>query len=77
MEPTIPKTNAETERERELATAKIRPMDNGWALRLNGRWAVYTNWESLVGDLGRHYVKHREEARAKEKAALTGRAHGS
>jgi hypothetical protein len=66
------KTNAETERERELNTAKIRPMENGWAVRTNGVWAVYTNWELLVGDLGRHFVKHRELARAAAKGHAQG-----
>lgn len=72
MEPTITKTNAETERERELATIKIRPMENGWAVRIEGKWHVYENWERLVGDLGRHFRKHREATRAAEKAAARG-----
>ncbi len=62
MEQKIPAPT--TEREREMQTAKIRPMDGGFAVRMNGVWGVYTDWEAVVGDLGRHFLKHRQEQRA-------------
>lgn len=51
--------------EMELLDIRIRPAENGWAVSgISGRkWKLYLNWESLVGDLGRHFLELRKKTR--------------
>ncbi len=49
----------------DLLDIRIRPAANGWMVKgMNGReWKVYTTWETLVGDLGRHFLSLRKATR--------------